>query len=175
MRLAAPGRCVPVTSDVLPHQLVMRWLELKVPPPVVVLITAVLMWLAASLVSPLPVPFGVRASIAVVLACVGAAIDLVAIVTFRRGRTTVNPMKPRQASALVTSGVFGFSRNPMYLGLVLYLVAWAVYLSNWLSVSIVPLFVLYINRFQILPEERVLESLFGERYARYKERVGRWL
>ena len=153
----------------------MRWLELKVPPPIVVLTTAFLMWLASSLVSPLSVPFNVRASIAVVLACVGAAIDVLAIVTFRRARTTVNPMKPRAVSTLVTSGVFGFSRNPMYLGLVLYLVAWAVYLSNWLSVWLVPLFVLYIDRFQIAPEERVLESIFGERYATYKATVGKWL
>lgn len=63
----------------------------------------------------------------------------------------------------------------MYLGLVLDLVAWAVYLSNWLAALIVPLFVLYMNRFQIAAEERVLESLFGERYVSYKERVGRWL
>jgi protein-S-isoprenylcysteine O-methyltransferase Ste14 len=153
----------------------MRWLELKVPPPVVVLVAAVLMWLASSLVSPLPVPFGVRAAIAVVLVCAGAAIDVVAIATFRRSRTTVNPLKPRTASILVTHGVFRFSRNPMYLGLVLDLVAWAVYLSNWLAVLVVPLFVLYLNRFQIAPEERVLESMFGERYATYKERVGRWL
>lgn len=153
----------------------MRWLELKVPPPVVVLVAAALMWLASSLVAPLAVPSGVRASIAVVLACLGAAIDVVAIVTFRRASTTVHPMKPQRAATLVTSGVFRISRNPMYLGLVLYLVAWAVYLSNWLAALFVPLFVLYLNRFQIAPEERVLESLFGEKYATYKESVGRWL
>jgi protein-S-isoprenylcysteine O-methyltransferase Ste14 len=153
----------------------MRWLELKVPPPIVALVTGVVMWLASSLFAPFPDPFCVRASIAVVLACLGAAIDVVAIVTFRRASTTVHPMKPQRASTLVTSGVFGFSRNPMYLGMVLYLVAWAVYLSNWLAALIVPLFVLYMNRFQIAPEERVLESLFGEKYAAYKETVGRWV
>lgn len=153
----------------------MRWLELKVPPPVLVLVMATLMWFASSLVPPAQVPFGVRVSIAVVLVCVGVAIDVAAIVTFRRASTTVNPMKPRTATTLVTSGVFGISRNPMYVGLVLYLLAWAVYLSNWLALVIVPLFVLYINRFQIEPEERTLQSLFGERYATYKGRVRRWL
>lgn len=159
----------------MPHQPPMRRLELKVPPPILVLVAAVLMWLASRLVGHVQLPFGARAAIAAVLVCAGVAIDVAAIVTFRRARTTVDPTKPRTASILVTSGVFGFTRNPMYVGLVLYLLAWAVYLSNWLSLMIVPLFVLYIRRFQIEPEERALESLFGERYARYKERVRRWL
>ena len=174
----APSGTLPQRAahlHVMPHQLAMRWLELKVPPPIVAIVTAVLMWLVSTLVSPIPVPFGVRASIAVALACGGVATDVVAIVTFRRARTTVNPMKPRTAATLVTSGVFGVTRNPMYLGLLLELVAWAVYLSNWLAALIVPMFVLYMNRFQIAAEERVLESLFGEKYASYKARVGRWL
>lgn len=153
----------------------MRWLELKVPPPIAVLIAALCMWLVSSPVARVPVPFAVKASMAVVLAGLGAAIDVAAIVAFRRARTTVHPMKPRNASTLVTTGVFGFSRNPMYLGLALYLVAWAVYLSSGLAALIVPLFVLYMNRFQIAPEERVLESLFGKQYATYRQSVGRWL
>ena len=153
----------------------MRWLELKVPPPILVLVTAALMWLASSLVSPAQVPLGARVSVAVILACVGMAFDVTAMVTFRRASTTVNPMKPSTASTLVTSGVFGITRNPMYVGLVLYLLAWAVYLSSWLALVIVALFALYMNRFQIEPEERALQSLFGERYATYKEKVRRWL
>lgn len=159
----------------MPHQVVMRWLELKVPPPILVLVAAALMWLASSLVSPAQVPLGARVSLAVVLLCVGMAFDVTAMVMFRRASTTVNPMKPNTASTLVTSGVFGISRNPMYVGLVLYLLAWAVYLSSWLALMIVALFVLYMNRFQIDPEERALQSLFGERYAAYKEKVRRWL
>jgi len=135
----------------------------------------VLMWLASMLVSPVPVPLGARLSMAVIFAGVGMAFGITAMVTFRRASTTVNPMKPGTASTLVTSGVFGITRNPMYVSLVLYLLAWAAYLSNWLALVIVPVFVLYISRFQIVPEERALRSLFGESYAAYAARVRRWL
>ncbi len=87
----------------------------------------------------------------------------------------MNPIKPGAASSLVSSGVYRFTRNPMYLGLSVTLLGWAVFLSNWLALLAVPVFVLYINRFQIDPEERVLSSLFGAEYAAYKEKVRRWL
>ncbi len=87
----------------------------------------------------------------------------------------MNPIKPGAASSLVSSGVYRFTRNPMYLGLSVTLLGWAMFLSNPLALLAVPLFVLYINRFQINPEERVLSSLFGAEYAAYKEKVRRWL
>ena len=87
----------------------------------------------------------------------------------------MNPTKPGATSSLVTGGVFRLTRNPMYLSLVLYLLAWAVYLSNWLALLLVPLFVLYLDRFQIKPEERALSALFGPEYASYQARVRRWL
>ena len=87
----------------------------------------------------------------------------------------MNPIKPDTASSLVSSGVYRFTRNPMYLGLSVTLLGWAMFLSNPLALLAVPLFVLYINRFQINPEERVLSSLFGAGYAAYKEKVRRWL
>jgi protein-S-isoprenylcysteine O-methyltransferase Ste14 len=87
----------------------------------------------------------------------------------------MNPIKPSAASSLVTGGVFRFTRNPMYLSLLLYLLAWAAYLSNWLALLFVPVFVLYINELQIKPEERALSALFGAEYASYKGRVRRWL
>jgi protein-S-isoprenylcysteine O-methyltransferase Ste14 len=87
----------------------------------------------------------------------------------------MNPTKPSATSSLVTNGVFRFTRNPMYLSLLLYLVAWAVYLANWLALLLVPVFMLYITRFQIKPEERALSAQFGPEYASYKARVRRWL
>jgi protein-S-isoprenylcysteine O-methyltransferase Ste14 len=149
----------------------MSSLELKVPPPALALLLGVFMWLASSLVAPVEVPFGPRVGVAVVLAAVG----LTAIVSFWRAKTTINPTKLSATSSLVTNGTFRFTRNPMYVSLLLYLLAWAVYLSNWLALLFVPVFVLYINQFQITPEERVLSSLFGPEYAAYKRRVRRWL
>ncbi|WP_274520233.1 methyltransferase family protein [Cupriavidus sp. IDO] len=133
------------------------------------------MWLASALIAPIEVPVGPRVGVAVALACTGAAIGGAAMVSFWQAKTTMNPVKPGAASLLVTGGVFRFTRNPMYLSLLLYLFAWAVYLSNWLALLFLPLFVLYINRFQITPEERALSSLFGPQYVAYKGSVRRWL
>ena len=153
----------------------MGWLELKVPPPVVALAFGLLMWFASALVAPVEVAFGYRAGVAAVLASVGVIVAVAGIISFLRARTTINPTKPGATSALVTRGVFRFSRNPMYLGLLLCLLAWAVYLSSWLALLFMPLFVVYLNRFQIEPEERAMLALFGPEYDSYKARVHRWL
>ena len=156
----------------------MNALELKVPPPVVALCLALLMWLVAFAVPvapPFDLPIGLRASLAVALAVIGQGIGIAGIVSFRRARTTINPMKPAAASALVRSGVFRFTRNPMYLGLLLTLVGWAVWLWSPAALLLLPVFVLYIDRFQIGPEERVLTKLFGAEFAGYRTSVRKWL
>lgn len=153
----------------------MRALELKVPPPAVALTVALAMWLASWLVAPLPVPFGVRAAVAIALLSIGMGFSVAGMVAFRRARTTMNPMKPGAASSLVCSGIYRFTRNPMYLGLLFDLLAWAVFLSNVAALLGVPLYMLYIHRFQIVPEERALAALFGGEYAAYRQKVRRWL
>ena len=109
----------------------------------------------------------------ITLASIGSSVA--AIISFRHAGTTINPMKPETTSLLVCGGIYSVSRNPMTVGLVFVLVAWAVFLSSawtWLGP---PAFVLYINRFQIAPEERVLSALFPTGYSAYKSRVRRWL
>lgn len=153
----------------------MSWLELKVPPPVVALLVGLLMWLASALVAPVEVPFAFQAGVTVVLASVGVVVVVAGIFAFLRAGTTIKPTNPGATTSLVTGGVFRFSRNPMYLGLLLFLIAWAVYLLNGLALILVPVFVIYMNRFQIEPEERALSSLFGPEYTSYQARVRRWL
>ena len=153
----------------------MNYLELKVPPPLVALGLAIPMWLVSSLVQPPNVPSGFRVGVAFVLVLLGLSISIAGVVWFRRAKTTINPIKASAASSLVTSGVYRFTRNPMYLGLLLTLLAWAAFLSSLIAVLFLPVFVLYINRFQISPEERVLSSLFGAEYLEYKKTVRRWL
>ncbi len=152
----------------------MNALELKVPPPLVALVTGLLMWWAAKLVPPLALPGVTRIAAAVALAGCGVGLAISGVLTFRRAKTTVNPTTPAAASALVRTGVFRFTRNPMYLGLLLCLVAWAIFLSSVLALLIAPLFVVYMNRFQIAPEERALAALFGDSFAAYKRDVRRW-
>jgi protein-S-isoprenylcysteine O-methyltransferase Ste14 len=153
----------------------MKNLELKIPPPLVALCLALLMWFTSMLGQPFVVSFGLRVGVAFALAAIGQSISIAAMVAFRQARTTVNPTKPSAASSLVSGGVYRFTRNPMYLGLLLTLLAWAAFLSNLLALLVVPIFVLYIDRFQVKPEERALVSLFGAEYAAYKNRVRKWL
>lgn len=153
----------------------MRTLELKIPPPAIALFIVGVMWIISLLAPSLAVPFLVRLVTAAIIALAGAGISLAGVISFRRAKTTVNPMKPTKTSSLVSSGIYRHTRNPMYLGLLLVLIAWAVFLSSvWPFVGPVT-FVLYINRFQITPEERVLSAMFGSDYTVYKSRVRRWL
>jgi protein-S-isoprenylcysteine O-methyltransferase Ste14 len=149
-------------------------LDTRIPPPLVALIVALLMWNAAAWAPALQAPAW-REPLALALAALGAAFDLSGLWAFHRARTTVNPMKPDKASSLVSGGVYRITRNPMYVGLALFLTALTVYLWSPLAVLGPPLFVAYIGRFQIAPEERVLHERFGPAYASYCARVRRWL
>ena len=153
----------------------MNALELKVPPPVVALLVAAAMWGITMISAPIEVPNVVRYAVAATIAIAGGCIDLAGLIGFRRAKTTVNPLKPGNTTSLVTAGIYRFTRNPMYLGLLFLLLAWAVFLSSaWALVGPVA-FVLYIDRFQIAPEERVLATMFGATFSEYKARARRWL
>src|SRR5580698_10109340 len=134
----------------------MQTIELKVPPPVLALLLALLMWGLSSLLAPLNVSYAYRLGAALAIAAVGTAIGIAAKLSFRQAKTTVNPLTPTAATAFVTGGVYRFTRNPMYLGRSLQLLAWAVYLCNVFAFMPVFFFVLYVTRFQIRPEERAL-------------------
>jgi len=150
-------------------------LDNKIPPPAIGILVAVAMWGMSMLGPQLAFAPGPRYVAAAILAAVGVAFDLLGIFAFRSARTTVNPLKPERASVLVTGSVYRVTRNPMYVGLGLLLLAWAVYLSALFPFAGPVVFVLYITRFQIQPEERVLKSMFGEAYATYSARARRWL
>lgn len=153
----------------------MRVLDLKVPPLAVGVLVAALMWLVSRLVPAFNFVFPGREFLALTLAVAGALFIVFGVASFRRAKTTINPMKPESSSSLVLSGIYKFSRNPMYLGFLLVLFGWAVFLSNALSFVCLPAFIYYMNRFQIEPEEKALAGKFDEEYVAYKSRVRRWL
>lgn len=153
----------------------LRRLETKVPPPLVALVIVAGMWFVARLTPVVFMPDLLRLQVAGVLAAVGAAFAVAGSRAFRKAGTTVNPLKPERASRLVDEGVFQISRNPMYLGLLLGLLALAVYLAAPVALAGPVAFAGYIQRFQIRPEERALEAKFGAEYVDYKRRVRRWL
>lgn len=153
----------------------MHALDHKVPPPAVMLIFAGSMWLLSTPESSLALALPWRRTMAVVVWCLGVTISLAGLLEFWRARTTINPLNPEAASAMVTSGIYQYSRNPMYVGLLFALIGWALWLSHLLAFGLLPLFVLYIDRFQIEPEERALSIKFGEQFRQYRSSVRRWL
>jgi protein-S-isoprenylcysteine O-methyltransferase Ste14 len=149
-------------------------LELRIPPAVLVAIVAAAMAALAYLV-PAAGTVSVSPMVAGVLALAGGLVALSGVVAFRRQETTVNPLTPEQSSSLVASGIYRFSRNPMYLGFLLCLVGWCVYLANCVAALLLPGFVMYMTRFQIQPEERALRARFGSQFEAYYRTVRRWL
>ena len=157
-------------------------LELKIPPPIVAGLIAGAMWVAGKWAESVglgslfgTVPTGWRHMAALAVALVGAGFDLTGVLGFLRARTTVNPMKPERSAALVTSGVYRITRNPMYVGMALLLLAWAIFLDSAAALLGPPAFALVITRLQIQPEERALAARFGSDFASYCAAVRRWL
>ncbi|MEM7378152.1 MAG: isoprenylcysteine carboxylmethyltransferase family protein [Pseudomonadota bacterium] len=153
----------------------MSALENTVPPPLVALLCAVAMWLVSTVGWAIALPGPLRELLVAGLLASAAYVGVSALWAFRGARTTVDPRQPDRASTLVTEGVFARSRNPMYLGVVGILLAWAVTLGSVLALLGPVVFVAYITRFQIVPEEAALRSRFGAVYAQYCGRVRRWL
>lgn len=150
-------------------------LELKVPPVVAVILFAVVMAGVARLLPMLSFVLPGRLELAIALTLAGIVMSLVGILAFRRHQTTINPLNPGAATAIVTTGVYRFTRNPMYVGFVLILAGWAAFLANMGAVLGVPLCVAYLTQFQIKPEERILLDKFGGSFEDYRARVRRWI
>lgn len=153
----------------------MKLLELKVVPLGVVAIIALLMWLTSMVVPSLAIDIPVNTIIATVILFFGVLIVVQAIFAVKLASTTMNPLEPQKTSFLVTSGIYRFSRNPMYLGFLVSLLAWAVWLSNIVAFLLLPAFVLFMNRFQIVPEERILLQKFGGEFEQYMKSARRWI
>lgn len=153
----------------------MESLQLKIPPPLVVFVAAALMAGMAYAFPGAAIDIPARAVPAVVLAVIGAVCIGAGITEFRRHGTTVDPRDPQRSSSLVDTGIFRFTRNPMYLGLLVVLTGWAVFLGNLLPFLVLPMYVLYLGKYQIEPEERLLAAKFGDRFEAYRRKVRRWI
>jgi len=152
----------------------MQILEHKIPPPLLTIAFALLLWWLASLSPIIDINSTIRLFLCMLSVGAGLFCCTAGIVSFNRAKTTVNPLQPELASSLVRSGIYRFSRNPMYLGFALLLLALSIYLASPLSLLAVAAFILTINTLQIKPEERALQSLFGDEYRSYQAEVRRW-
>ena len=148
-------------------------LKNKVPPPLVTLIFGLIIFYSTELIPS--VSFKYQALIATIILILGIVVMLFAILTFRRLQTTINPLQPDKATSLATSGVFELSRNPMYLGMLLILMAISLASGAIASLFILPAFITYISFFQILPEEQAMRELFPDHYDDYCKKVRRWI
>lgn len=150
-------------------------MKLKVPP-VFVLLIAVVILKAVQMLTPdvqFVIPFGIY--IGYSLMGLGGLIGFLGIMEFRKHKTTTDPTQPQKASTVVTSGIYQYTRNPMYLGMAVILIGWVIHYGNPLSVIAVVFLVGYLTQFQIKPEEEILKQHFGQAYEDYLRKVRRWI
>ena len=153
----------------------MNSLENRIPPPVLLLFVAIVMFITEWIFGPISIEPIMRYSVIFVFFLVALLLGPFAILAFRRNQTTIDPVHIERASKLVISGPFRYSRNPMYTSMVALLIAWAFYLANpWAALGPI-LFAFYIWRFQIIPEERAMRTKFGTDYQNYSRAVRRWI
>ncbi|MDN3399017.1 isoprenylcysteine carboxylmethyltransferase family protein [Psychrobacter sp. APC 3426] len=153
----------------------MKSLELKVPPVAQVIVTAAAMYGVSKVAPALKFSLSGSTALAIGLGVIGLGSGIMGVAQFKKAQTTPNPQALEKVSSLVTEGIYRYSRNPMYVGLVLVLLGWALYLSHLLAFVLLPVFMLYMTRFQIEPEERMMEQKFGKAYQSYLSRVRRWI
>lgn len=152
----------------------MRWLELKLPPVLLVALCMLVMAAVKAYIN-FDLVFDSEQEIGGIFAALGLLVIVAGVVQFKIAKTTVNPTRPHETVTVVATGIFNRTRNPMYLGMLLVLIGWFVYLGAGLNALVLVVFVLYMNRFQIHPEETMLKKRFGDEYEQYLTRVRRWI
>lgn len=150
-------------------------LALKIPPALIFILWLAMMAALRFIFPGLNYALFLTPYIAGLFFLLGLFLTLSGFFHFRKAQTTIDPRYPENTSTIVTSGIYRFSRNPMYLGFLMWLTAWAFLLSNLVGFVFLPLFVFYMNRYQIIPEEKILHKQFGDVYHRYLNQVGRWV
>jgi protein-S-isoprenylcysteine O-methyltransferase Ste14 len=153
----------------------MHALENRVPPIIVMAVAALVAYLASLQLPLISIDKEISTPLGLMFSLMGVCLIASGTIEFKRHKTTVDPTKPNKATSLVASGIYKLSRNPMYLGIAAFLIAFAFFMQSLLILLSLPLFILYMTRFQIAPEERAMHSLFGEQYQQYKAKVRRWL
>jgi len=148
-------------------------METKIPPPIVTLIFGLSIYFSRGIFQAVEIEYSFYIGILLLLG--GVTILISAARSFKKDKTTINPLSPEQATKLVTDGIFKYSRNPMYLGMALILCSIAVIFNLIGGIVLVALFCFYITKFQIIPEERAMSNLFSQDFDKYKEATRRWI
>lgn len=153
---------------------VKRLLRCKIPPVFQMAFWSALVWVMPSrnLLGPYP---NLHFSLVLGFLIIGAFFSLAGVYEFRRHQTTVHPMEIEKSSSLVQSGIYKWSRNPMYVGFLFFIIAQILYRESYFSIPFCFLYCWYMSCFQIVPEEQALVEKFGPTYEKYKGQVRRWL
>lgn len=149
-------------------------MKLKIPPAVVFLVFGLLMYLLAEFLPFGNFDFFGRHYLMLALCVLALIIASIALFQFFGAKTTLDSLEPAKASTLVEKGIYAYTRNPMYLAMLLLLLAWGVWLGNAFNTLLAAAFVAYMNRFQIISEEQALTQIFGKNYKQYCLLVRRW-
>lgn len=150
-------------------------LELRVPPLVLTILVGTLIWFANMALPATRITIPQAPWLSLALAACGIAVAVLGVAAFRQANTTVDPRVPNQSAQVVPTGIYKYSRNPMYVGFFLVLLAWSVSLQQLMALPLLAAFVAYLTRYQIIPEERFLKEKFGVEYVDYCRKVRRWL
>ena len=148
-------------------------MKTKIPPPIIALIMITIIYLSSFIIEP--VTFDYQLLISILVTVIGLACAISSFRLFAKHKTTISPFTPSETTALVTDGMYRYSRNPMYLALVLLTIAVTIFFGAWLGVVIVVIFIYTLNFLQIIPEEEALLDIFGEEYVEYQKKVRRWI
>lgn len=153
----------------------LSFLELKIPPVLVVFIVALAMYFSPNPIIYFSIEPNLVYYITRALFIVSALVILLGIFCFKKANTTVDPVNPDKTSQLVTFGIYKYTRNPMYLGFAIMLLAMAIKMQTLVALLWLTVFIWYMSRFQIKPEERALTKIFADAYSEYCQQVRRWL
>ena len=146
---------------------------LKIPPPLLVLILVISNYFSSKKIDVIPIPNQDLVSIAIFL--IGILILIIPVSKFIKSKTTIDPIKFKKVNKLVTSGIYKYSRNPMYLGLLMILISSSIFYLNIYSITTPFFFYWWITKFQIKREEIFLTDKFGKEYLSYKTKTRRWI
>ena len=149
-----------------------KYLNTKIPPPIVTLFCIVVIYLFESQIEYSQTDFK---AIGIIFLILGSIIIFLAVLKFIKTKTTVDPTRPHKTSNLVISGIYKITRNPMYLGMLFLIIAYTIYTNNVVGSITIPIFIFYINKFQIEPEEIEMRKKFGESFENYCKKVNRWI
>ncbi len=149
--------------------------QAKFPPAIQVILIAIAVYFTDSVIRYGHIEYSWLLPTAIISISLGIGVILIAGMTFKKASTTVNPLHPEHTTTLVIHGIYAYSRNPMYVGFFLILLGWIIYLGALFSLIWLAVFAWSITKFQILPEEQILEKKFPTDFRAYQSKVRRWI